>query len=311
MLIMNSIFYTAAVINRGNGYALFAGGQNSANTALSVAGKYFFTGNVTSSATSLTAVRTQMTGLSSSVAGFFVGGNTTQGSPSTNNYVYTYASDTVATGTALVASRNIGAGASNATIGLIAGGYNGSYTNTTMKFDLTAQTSVVGTALVGTGRGGMAGNGNGSVGVFSGGAGASSSYFSITDVYTYSGDTTAAGTNLGTIRNGGAAGGSPTLNILGGGMNGTNSVSTTQIYNYGSGAVSNGVALASGVREELAAASNGSTVAFGTGGVSSNGATSIIDIYDIVNNACIAGRNLPVIQTTRWGSATTSSPGNF
>jgi hypothetical protein len=218
-------------------------------------------------------------------------GNGTWASYATTD-VYSYGTNTVASGTNSNGTNlllSVQAGRSsvgNATVGVFAGG------------EYTAESNVYTYAS------------NAVVGVFGGGVSSTDVTYATTDIYTYSNNTTATGTNLRNTEYGVAATGTATYGVFGGGFLGTaNSyIQTIDIYNYSTNARTTGGSLSAAV-STAAAAGNTTLGIFASGETNGNGFASTTSLYTFATQASALGTSLTTPRRDLAGASAT--PGNF
>ena len=178
-------------------YAYIAGGWSGGRIATSQ--KYTFGINVVAAGGSLSAAKSYVSGTGNATVGVFGGGMNAAGTRLATTDVYTYSGDTVSPGTALGVARTAPGATSISTVGYFAGGYTGtSSTSYVDKYTYSGNTVAVGTALDTT-RDSLAAAGGPTSGIFAGGydvGGSGGNSSATTSKYTYSGDTTTAGTSL-------------------------------------------------------------------------------------------------------------------
>lgn len=185
------------VVNSATNFGLVARGNNDVSGFTDDTEKMNFASDTWSAGTSLNVGSTaneQAFG-DNSTRGLFVD----IGSPQTTES-YAYASDTVGTAGNLNTTRDGFGAIWNATVGILAGGYSGGYLATSTKYTLSSDAVSVGGSISTAKRFGF-GAGSTDRGYFFGGE-AAVTPTNTTGVrkYTYSGDTTAAVTALGSAR---------------------------------------------------------------------------------------------------------------
>lgn len=226
-------------------------------------------------ASQIAQVQSQVNNIMYSTIGVFGGGGVS------NTSVYTYSSNSSVAGGNLTALNNSNpAGTSTASTGVIGGG-------TTSIYTYSSNSAVAGATLVYFSAN-LAASGNSTIGVFGSGDGNSTnstSTFSSTSLYTYSSNTSIAGTNLTYSGNVLSAVGNSAIAVFGGGY----ILSTTSIYTY-----SSNVAVAgSNLTYSAYGMGGASTSSLGVFGAGNNGSSlSVTSVYIYSSNAVIAGGNL-------------------
>lgn len=156
---------------------------------------YTFANDTCANSTSVSVARSRGAGLSVATYGLACGGTSSDwGTLLSSTEKYTYSGATVAASTALGSARGEGVGFNNTTVGIIACGSDAtSRTATTAKWTFATSTNVAGITL-------STARGIGGCGASSPTKGATFATYDVStkvvDVYTFSNDTSAAGTNL-------------------------------------------------------------------------------------------------------------------
>lgn len=200
--------------------------------------------------------------------GLAAGGYNSGGSLIFSAEQYTYSSDTSADSGSTMQHQGVRCGStSSGTKGYVAG------TNAGASVDVVAYgtlTWVTGTALARATAAETFGVGESTRGIFAGGSPNTGIPVTTTDKYTYSGDTTAAGTALNVARNNGGGAANATVGICGGGYNTTPAViATTSKYTFSGDTTAAGTAFAT-ARSGVTGTGNTTTGIFG-GGVDTAG----------------------------------------
>ena len=184
-------------------FGLIATGDNAAFTAYVLTSeKYTFSSQSSSSGTSLTGTaRISAGGAGNLTLGLFTGGLTAANIAQTTSNKYTYSTDVVSSGTALSTGRYNHTATSTPSIAYFGGGtLLSTQTANVDKYTFASDSISSGTNLSGSARQVLASSGNAYKGIFAGGLNSSGVYVNQVSVYTYNGDTVAAGTVLATAR---------------------------------------------------------------------------------------------------------------
>lgn len=229
--------------------ALFAGGQDSANTKIATSSVLTFASDSVSTGGNLRVSRALPNSVGNATIGYFAGGDIGTGGSFTGSTavdIYTYSSNTSASGTALSLGINASATYGTATIGYFSGGQASSaspaWQGATQKYTYSNNSATTGTALSAV-KSWCAGMSNTSLGIIAGG-GNSTGALAVTEKYTFAGDVRTLGTNLMQPQWGGAAAGIASLGVVaGGGATVGNAAAKTSIYTYAGDTVVGGTNL--------------------------------------------------------------------
>jgi len=251
--------------------AIFGGGSN--NGLLSISSVYDFSNNTFISGSNLTLSVKDLAATGNYTLAIFGSGNTFLSSIGiSNSSLYTYSTGIFTTSGNLTYSTYKNAAAGNNTAGVFGGGYYYdkiysitsiySYTNaaftqlTSLSYSMSHMSAVSNSEPIETSTTSSTQT-NGQA-IF-GGGGSSDSSLSVTSLYTYSSNATAAGQNLTYNSSGLAAAGNSTLGVFGGGgdVNGTTGVSITSLYTYSSNTTVSGTNL---IYKKLSTAGTGNSV---------------------------------------------------